>query len=171
MPYESPLENENGVPDDSPQPLRRLMRFAARNGYLLVGNILVSSALVTAIIFVGAFTPKDIKDRNDLRREGRVTYTNDVHVGGRRDATVFYTFTYDQKSYSGKAFLPSEYLDKVRNYSKSGDFPVQFLPMDPSINHPNDWIGNGPTAILLPILVAILAIQLSRLAWFAFDQA
>ena len=161
----SKFENETYIPEGS-QP--SFLRFVVRNKYLFVCNSLVSIAIAAMIISIGALMPREIKDRNDLKREGRVTYTNDVQVGGRRDATVFYTFTYDGKTYSSKAFIPIEYADKVLNYSKSGGFPILFLPRNPSINHPKDWTGNGPAPIHLYILVIILIVQWSRLAMYVF---
>jgi hypothetical protein len=76
-----------------------------------------------------------------------------------RSATVFYSFIYDGRSYSGKALLPHEYLGKVLNYSKSGGFPVLFLPRDPSINHPSDWAGNGPFPFIGYLIILILIVQ------------
>ena len=163
MPDHSELEN---FPAEHQQNPRRWSRFVARNGYLFVGNILVSTAIVAAIILVGALTPKEIEDRKALQREGSVTYTNNVQIGGRRDATVFYTFTFNGRSYSGKAFLPHEYSEKVQNYSKDGNFPVLFIPENPSINHPYDWSGNGPIPILFYILIIILIVQWSSLVRF-----
>ena len=109
----SPLKNEICAPAELQQKLPRKIRLAARGIYYLAGSMLVSIAVATFVVIVGSVTPKEIKDRNDLGREGNLIYTNDVQVGGMRSATVFYTFTYSGKSYSGKAFLPHEYLGKV----------------------------------------------------------
>jgi hypothetical protein len=147
------------IPAELNQELPRKTRLTPMGIYSLVGSGTVSAAIVALVVAFGSFTPKEIKDRHDLEREGRVTYTDDVQVGGMRSATVFYSFAYDGQSYSGKAFLPHEYLERVLNYSKSGSFPVVFLPRDPSINHPNDWKGNGSFPFVGYLLILILIIQ------------
>jgi hypothetical protein len=166
MTDDSRLENDTCAPAELQPKLPKRFRLAARSIYCLVGSILVSIAIATFIILLGAFTPKEIKDRSDLAREGSLTYTNDVRVGGMRSATVFYTFTYNGKSYSGKTYLPTEYSKKVLNYSRSGNFPVLFLPENPSINHPSDWRGNGPFPFIGYILIVVLVIQWTGLIRF-----
>jgi hypothetical protein len=123
------------------------------------------------IILVGALTPKEIRDRKALQSEGSVAHTNDVQIGGMRDATVFYTFTFNGRPYSGKAFLPREYSARVLNYSKFGNFPILFLPRDPSISHPYDWSGDGPIPILFYILIIILIVQWSGLIRFVLHNS
>jgi hypothetical protein len=160
------LENETCVPAELQQKLPRRIRLAAAGILYLVTNVLVSTAIVTFIILAGSLTPKDIKDRNDLQREGSVTFTNDVRIGGKGSATVFYTFTYNGKSYSGKAYLPREYSKKVLSYSKAGNFPVTFLPGDPTINHPYDWRGVGSFPSFLYLLILLIIVQWSALIRF-----
>jgi len=107
------LNNGIPVPAELQQNSPRRIRPTARGIYYLAGSTLVSLAIVAFIIIVASLTPKEVEERNDLQREGSLIYTNNVQVGGMRSATVFYTFTYSGKSYSGKAFLPHEYLGKV----------------------------------------------------------
>jgi hypothetical protein len=154
------------IPAELQQQTPRKTRLTAMGVYCLVGSMTVSGAIAALVILVGSLTPKEIRDRHDLEREGRVTYTNDVQAGGMRSATVFYTFTYDGQSYSGKARLPHDYLEKVLNYSKSGGFPVLFLPRDPSINHPYDWKGNGPFPFIGYLLILIVIVQWTGLIRF-----
>lgn len=158
---DSQLKDEVSVPAELQQTLPRRIRLAVRGRsiYYFVGSIVVSIAIATLAMIAGSLTPKEIRERNALRREGNVTHTNDVRVGGMRSATVFYTFTYNGQSYSGNAFLPHEYLEKVENYSKTGKFPVLFLPRNPSINHPNDWTGSGSVPLILYLLLIIIIFQ------------
>jgi hypothetical protein len=157
------LKNEICLPAELQQKLPRRIRPTARGIYYLVGSMLVSLAIVAFVMIVGSLTPKEIEERNDLQREGSLTYTNSVQVGGMRSATVFYTFIYNGESYSGKAYLPREYLEKVSNYSKLGHFPVLFLPRNPSINHPYDWEGSGSFPFVGYALITIIIIQWSLL--------
>ena len=166
MTDDSRLENGIGVPTESQRKLPKRIRLAARSISYLIGSVLVSAIIVAFIVFLGALTPKDIKDRHDLEREGSLIYTNDVRIGGARSATVFYTFAYNGQSFSGKAYLPSEYSKRVLNYSKSGNFPVLFLPRDPSINHPSDWKGNGSFPFIGYLLVMVVIIQWTGLIRF-----
>jgi hypothetical protein len=136
-------ENDICVPEELQQELPRKICLAQRGIYYLVGSTVVSIAIAAFIITGSSSTPKEIKDRYDLQHHGSVTYTNDVRVGGMRSATVFYTFSYDGNIYNGRAFLPHEYLDKVLNYSQVGHFPVLFLPENPLVNHPYDWMGGS----------------------------
>ncbi len=165
---DSQLKDGVCIPAELQQTLPSRTRLAARGRliYSLVGGIIVSIALATLAMIVGSLTPGEIKERNALRREGSVTYTNDVRVGGMRSATVFYTFTYKGQSYSGNAFLPHEYSEKVENYSKAGRFPVLFLPRNPSINHPYDWTGSGSVPLIFYILLITIIFQWIFLARF-----
>jgi len=105
--------------------------------FYLVRGLLVAAAFTALIVITGSLTPKEIRVRRALAREGKTTLTNDVHVGGMRSATVFYTFAYGGQTYTGEAYLPSQYLDKVLNYSKTGNFPVLFAASDPSSTIPS----------------------------------
>lgn len=150
------------IPRELQQNVPRKVRLSGRGTYSLVGSAMVSVAIAVFIIVVGSLTPREIRNRNELKREGKVAYTNDVRVGGMRSATVFYSFAYDGRTYEGQAFLPHQYLGDVLSYSRHGGFPVLFLPRNPSINHPYGW-GSGPFPYFLYIFVAILVIQWSIL--------
>ncbi len=166
------LQNQICVHAELQQQLPRRIRpqVNARGIYYLVGGTLVSVAIAALIIIVGSLTPKEIKDRVALKREGSLTYTNDVRVGGGRSSTVFYTFTFKGQSYSGKAFLPHEYLDKVVSYSKVGNFPILFVPRNPSINHPYDWMGSGSFPLICYLLTIIIIVQWSVLIKSIFQD-
>ena len=94
------LDNGICVPAELQQrlPRRVRLRLGARGIYYLVGDTLVylvgdtlvSIAIAALIIVAGSLTPKEIKERNELKREGSLTYTNDVQVGGGRSSTVFF---------------------------------------------------------------------------------
>jgi len=142
--------------DEQHSVMSRVLRNISENIYLIAINTLLSGVFVTMILVGGSLTPKEIEAGKELKREGVLTYTNDVQVGGIRSATVFYTFIYDGKSYSGKALLPREYKERVPNYSKTGKFPVRFLPRDPSINHP-DW--TEPFPFLACFLIPVVLVQ------------
>jgi hypothetical protein len=139
MTEDSKLENEICVPAELQQMAPRRIRLAAMGVYYLFGSMMVSTALLAFVIGVSIHDAKLIKNGNVLAHEGHLIYTDDVRAGGGRHATAFYSFTYNGKTYLGSAYLPSEYLSRVEQYSKSGSFPVLFLPNNPAVNHPYDW--------------------------------
>lgn len=137
-------------------------RLTAR-GVNLASNALVSIGILS-IAIVGLFhTAKNVRNGKELARNGRLAYTADVQAGGRHLATAYYSFVYDGRVYRGETLLPGRYLDKITDYNKSADFPVLFLPQDPSINHPQAWHDDEhySSAFLSYVLIAITAGQ-----WF-----
>lgn len=113
-------------------------RLAAISGYL-VGNMLVSAFFLAAAVTGLSRTAKEVRNGRELARDGRLAYTADVQSGGLHLATVYYSFIYNGTQYRGEAILPQRYLNRINEYSKSGDVPVLFLPADPSISYPDDW--------------------------------
>jgi hypothetical protein len=124
------------IPDELQQKMPRKFRLSADGMYYLYGSLLVSIVFLTFVIGVGINDARLISKGNRLAHEGQLIYTDDVQAGG---ATVYYSFTYNGETYHSEAFLPKKYLSLVERYSKSGSFPVLFLPNNPSINHPYDW--------------------------------
>ena len=140
----------------------RKVRLTAR-GVNLASNALVSIGILSFAISGLFITAKNVRNGKELARNGRLAYTADVQAGGMHLATAYYSFVYDGRVYRGKALLPRRYLDKMTDYNKSADFPVLFLPRDPSINHPQAWQDDEhySSSFLSYVLIAITAGQ-----WF-----
>jgi hypothetical protein len=161
------IQSKSYVPAELQQVLPRKFRpqLAVGSIYYFVGTMVVSGAIATFAMLGGSQTLKEIKDRNALKQESSLTYTNDVRVGGLHSATVYYSFVSKGRQYRGEAFLPREYSERVRSYSRTGNFPVLFVPTNPSINHPYDWTGSG-SPLLFFILSLIVIVQWVLLARF-----
>jgi hypothetical protein len=160
------LINNMSIPAELRLGPPRSIRFTltGRAIYYLLGSVIVSAAIGALLMIAGSLTPRELIQRAELKREGKVVYAKDVHVGGMRSATVFYTFTYNGVSYTGESFLPHEYLEKVLTYSRVGGFPLMVLQSNPTISHPSDWSGSGSIPTIVYIFVLILAFQWAVLA-------
>src|ERR1700749_4321689 len=88
---------------DSPRSISFTLTWRAI--YYLGGSMIVSAVIGALIMIAGSLTPREIRERAELRRDGKVVYADGVHVGGMRSATVFYGFTYNGVSYTGQSFL------------------------------------------------------------------
>jgi hypothetical protein len=157
------LKSSVEIPVELQQTLPRRVRPAGWVIFYFAFNMLLSAGLVTIVVLVGSLTPKEIRESNDLQRDGRLAYANNVRVTGMRSSTVSYTFTYNGKSYSGKAFLPSQSEKSVEKYAKTGNLPILFLPTNPLINHPFDWKGSGPFPFFGYIFGVLIVVQ-----WIVF---
>jgi hypothetical protein len=149
MRQDSEVDNEVCIPPELRQELPRKIRPAAVLVICVAILALISTCILTAFVLVA----RNARNDSQLAREGRLAHTNDVRVGGRDDTKVFYTFINNGQSYDGEAFIPRNDLEKVANYSKVGNFPILFLPSNPSISHPYDWRESR-----LPLLVLLLPI-------------
>lgn len=160
-------ENENVVPAELLQAPPRKLRLAGRGIYYLVGSMLVSMAIIGFAVVGFSVTERNVKHGIELARDGRLAYTADVKAGGMHLSTVYYGFVYDRRTYRGEALLPRRYLNTISDYNKSGDFPVLFLPRNPSINHPYAWRDDESHAFafLAYVLVAIVVVQ-----WFMLGR-
>jgi hypothetical protein len=147
------------MPVDLQQKTPRRFRLSAMGVYYLLGSLMVSIALLTFVIGFSIHDAKLIKNGKELEHEGRLIYTDDVKAGGGRQATVFYSFTYQGETYRSSAYLPKAYLSLVERYSKSGSFPVIFLPNNPSVNHPNDWHDTESLPWLKHLFVFLVFVQ------------
>lgn len=161
-------ENENVVPAELLQASPRKVRLAGKGIYYLVGSVLVSTAMIGFALVGLSITKTNVKNGIELAREGRLAYTGDVKAGGMHLSTVYYGFVYDGRAYRGEALLPRRYLNTISDYNKSGDFPVLFLPRNPSINHPYMWRDDESHgfAFLSYVLAAIVIVQWSMLGRF-----
>jgi hypothetical protein len=159
------LQNVNCVPAELQHDLPRRIRLAARGVYYLLGSMAISILMIAFIVVDFSKTAKEVRNGAELARDGIVAYTGDVQAGGMHLATACYSFTWNGTLYRGKARLPSRYLDKIDDYSKSDNFPVLFLPRDPSINHPNDWRDDESysSAFISYVLIVLVVIQWSVL--------
>lgn len=129
-----PSENDGHVPSELQQKLPRKIRLAGRGIYYFVGSAAVSLLLCAFVVVSLSMTAKKMRNGKELARDGRLAYTGNVRAGGMHSATVHYSFTYNGNLYYGKSALPKRYLSRISDYSRSSDFPVLFLPRDPSIN-------------------------------------
>jgi len=166
-------ENDSGpmdrmIPAEVQQELPRKIRLAGRGVYYLLGSVAVSVLILTLAVMVFSKTAKDVRNGRELASGGQLAYTGDVQAGGPHLATVYYSFIYDGTLYRGEALLPQRFLTKIDDYNKSGNFPVLFLPGDPSINHPYDWQDDESyaSAFLSYVLIAIFILQWSVLGKF-----
>jgi hypothetical protein len=127
--------------------------------YYLCGSLMVSMLLLAFVMELYIYDAKLMKTTNELVHGAHLIYTDDVRAGGRSQATVYYSFTYNGETYLGSAFLPGEYLSLVERYSKSGSFPVLFLPNNPSVNHPKDWQDTESLPWLGYFFVSLVFVQ------------
>jgi hypothetical protein len=155
------------IPPALQQRLPRKTRTAADTAFYLVGPTLISALILTFAVMVLLRTAKQVSVGKELATDGIVAYTGDVQSGGKGLATVYYSFTFNGNTYRGEALLPHRYLNRINDYSKSGNFPVLFLPGDPSINHPRDWHDDESysSAFIAYLLIAILIVF-----WFAIGR-
>jgi hypothetical protein len=158
------------VPVELQQNTPRKIRLAARGLYYLIGSTLVSIVLLACAVGLSIHDAKLVKRGNELTRDGHLTYTNDVQIGGPRQATVYYSFTYNGENYHGDAFLPKERVAQVEQYCKSGSFPILFLPNDPSVNHPYDWHDTQSVPLLKLFFALLVIVQWSVLFRFILQD-
>jgi hypothetical protein len=165
MTDDSRTKGGKSVPDESRQESPRKCKLAAGDIYSIAGNAIISALMLTLAVMVFAKTAKEVRIGQELAREGRLAYTADVQSGGMHLATVYYSFTDNGITYRGEAMLPRRYLNKINDYSKSGNFPVLFLPRDPSINHPYAWHDDQTysAAFISYLLIAIVIVQWTML--------
>lgn len=158
--------NEISLPKELQQPVPRKIRLAAMGVYYLVGNVVLSVLFSALAIAILSDTVSVVRKGKELARNGILAYTGDVQPRGR--ATVEYSFTYNGNVYRGEALLPDRYSNKIEGYRKSGNFPVLFLPLDPSINHPSDWHDDESysSPIISYILIAVVVCSWSYLGMF-----
>lgn len=159
-----PLSLTDGIlPTELQQPTPRTTRLAARGVYYIVGSMVVSMLIVAFAALAISKNADNVKKGRELARDGQLAYTGDVRSGGPHLATVYYTFTCNGQPYHGEAMLPESYLDKIDEYSKSGKFPILYLPRDPQINHPYEWHNDESYSfsLIAYVLIAIVIIQWS----------
>ena len=166
MSDETLIPMDKCVPAELQQERPRRFRLAAKGVYYLLGSLVVSTAALAVVIALSIHDAKMIKKGNELAHEGQLVYTDDVRAGGGRNATVYYSFNYNGERYRGSAFLPKEHLSQVEQYSKSGSFPVLFLPSNPSVNHPSDWHDTETLPWMKYLFVLIVIFQWSYLVRF-----
>ncbi len=157
------LENEPSVPAELRRKSLRRFRLSAWNAYSLIGTTIMSALLLAFVIHDFSTSAKISRAGRELASYGLLASTADVRTGGLHSATVFYSFTYNGSLYRGQALLPRSYLDKVLRCEKTGDFPVLFLPRDPSVNHPYDWRDDESPSTLSYIFIVLMVIQWSVL--------
>lgn len=155
------------IPADLQQSLPRSTRLASGGAFYVVGGFIVSAFILTFVVLMLSHTAKQVKNGRELASRGRVAYTGDVRAGGVHLTTAYYSFIYEGQSYRGEALLPIRYLGKVLDDRKSGDFPVVFLPNDPSINHPYDW-GNDESYSFA--FVAYVGIVIFVIEWIVLGR-
>jgi len=102
---------------------------------------LMLGILVFGLICVGAISYSIIKDKRTaeaLHREGHWatgSVTKIIHARRSNDY-VYYTFPFGGTTYGGGATVSDFQSIRVQ----VGDqFPILFLPSDPSVNHPSGW--------------------------------
>jgi hypothetical protein len=79
-----------------------------------------------------------------LRQNGNEVLGQITEISGARSVFVHYTFRVGGADYRGKielddAVASSSANGRSRHASEGDQIPIQFLPSDPSVNHPRDW--------------------------------
>jgi hypothetical protein len=107
-----------------------------------------SQSLLTMIVFfVGGgliwfttlayLTTQQVQHRNALARQGQVTNATVTRILSGHSTSAVYTFQTAGAAYRGEAKIP-EGQHLVPRVGEQ--LPVLFLPFDPSVNHPRDWV-------------------------------
>jgi cytochrome c-type biogenesis protein CcmH/NrfF len=108
------------------------------------------------------FKIQETRHRETLSSEGRETPARITKVNhGRHSNHVYYTFRFNGAAYQGNAESDESVWD-----AHVGEYiPIQFLPSDPSVNHPTPWVLWD-----LPdfIYIAVLLLSFGAMAKAAF---
>lgn len=116
----------------------RRVTLTLRGGFLIFAVAVISIVFLSCVVNLYLHNASEIRDGNDLARNGRLTYASNVRVGGISGWSVSYTFPFNEKMYSGKAHIPKSRQKEMFSYGDS-PFPILFLPNDPLVNHPKNW--------------------------------
>ncbi len=128
---EPTLEELNaGVP-------RRVFLYSNDSQFLLTAIVfLVGGGLVWFTSF-GYLTMQKVQHRKALSRQGQVTAATVTRILSGHSLTAVYAFQAAGAAYRGKAKIP----EGQRPVPRVGEqLSVLFLPSDPSVNHPRDWV-------------------------------
>lgn len=87
---------------------------------------------------------KELRQRDALQQSGKEALGQVTKISGARSVFVYYEFRVGGTDYQGKIELDDEVApntaDRLSKHVSKGDqIPVQFLPADPSVNHPIGW--------------------------------
>jgi hypothetical protein len=114
-------------------------------GYTAVAMVLM--LLSVGVVWFGALSyslVQESRHREALSREGREAIAKVTRLTSGHSTYAHYTFHFGDADYGGESNLNYQHEprwpDGRTKYAREGDLIlVQFLPSDPSINHPSGW--------------------------------
>lgn len=140
----------------------RKVRLDPDGGYAAVAFMLIAMSIgVTWFGALAYHSLRESQNRDALNREGRpMIATVTKLVSGRHDVYARYAFHVGDGSYEAETRLEYQreprWPDGRTKYVRAGDqLLVQYLPSDPTVNHPSGWVWWLPWDVI-PHLFALL---------------
>jgi uncharacterized protein DUF3592 len=145
-------------PSELSVPMPRKVRMDTSGGRFIFFVVLFCFSWGGAILgFHGYDAFGEIRQRDALRQRGYEAMGEVINETNHRGApaSVSYTFSVNEVTYSGNAQLP---VFRRMIIHKSDPIAIRFLPSNPAINHPESWewaiLGEIDMAeLLMPFLI------------------
>jgi len=153
-------------PAELAQALPREMRITGLGIFKVAFSILV---VIGAVVLFNLMEREgsDLVARNKALREQGEQTTGEItqlwHQDRARIPMLAYAFTAKGVRFHGAAEVPKGLWDRIR---VAGMLPIRYLPSDPNINHPAEWVETGAGSWFPFIFCPLLLLSA---AFFAFN--
>jgi len=163
MEPKSPKGEAMTIPSELNGPMPRKVRSSPTGVSSAIIALVVVVIALSGTIWLSMIGVHKLEDQSALRRDGiRATsqVTGFSYTGKHGTIlVVHYSFTANQVPLSGKASVPSKLEQDIR---ASRTLTVRYLPVDPTINHPEAWEESAVNAVvpllapLFPVVIGII---------------
>lgn len=148
---------DGNVPSELAGPLPRRVCATRRGFWTVTATAIISAFAIAATLWLGKNALQNIQKWQALRRDGSDTVGHVTRTANRKHLTVYYSFTVNGTSLTGKADAPKRLEQSLQD---SSPLSIRYLPANPAVNHPADW-EYGPSDsvwFILPFPIALSGI-------------
>jgi len=124
------------IPSELTGPSPRRVCATQQGFWMEMGTTLLLAFSLAGTLWMGKNAMQQMQNWEALHRDGCEIVGRVTGTGTGKSRMVYYAFTVNGRSFTGKAYSPGQLFQSLQN---SGPLRIRYLPPNPAVNHPADW--------------------------------